>query len=290
MTSPGFLVVGTITKDITPDGHTLGGTATYSAQTATRLGLRSAIVASVADDMLDDPLLSNILFANVPSDVTTTFRNTYQSSERTQYINAIARPIEYGHVPAGWRTTPIVLLGPLAGDVTEDLVMRLRDRTEGEGTAQIIGASIQGWLRKWDKAGRVTQRHWEGSDILPYLDVAFLSEEDVGHPDLIDVWVDMVPILIVTMGRDGARLHYNGTWHYVPGYPIPEVDPTGAGDVFAAAFLIKYAETNEALSSTVFANCAASFVVEGEGLSSLPTKAQINARLTRLDDPVAQRP
>ena len=287
MTSLDFLVVGTVTKDLTPDGYTVGGTAKYAAQTATHLGLRSAIVASAADDVFDDPLLADIAFVNVPSDVTTTFRNVYHGSERTQYIDAVASSIEYRHVPEDWRTTPLVLLGPLVDDVSGDLVIRLRDQAQREGAAQLIGASIQGWLRQWDNTGRVTQRYWEGTDVLSHLDVAFISEEDVGHRDLIELWADMVPILVVTMGPDGARLHYDETWHHVPGYPVPEIDPTGAGDVFAAAFLVKYGETQDTLFSTRFANCAASFVVEGEGLSSLPTKARVEDRLGRLDNLVA---
>jgi sugar/nucleoside kinase (ribokinase family) len=58
-------------------------------------------------------------------------------------------------------------------------------------------------------------------------------------------------------------------------------DTTGAGDVFAAAFLSKYTESFDASEATDFANCVASFAVEGEGTNSIPTLEQIEKRLKR---------
>ncbi|MDO9065583.1 MAG: ribokinase, partial [Chloroflexota bacterium] len=48
-----FVVIGTLTKDLLPDGSfTLGGTVTYSAVTARNLELAAGIVTS-ADASLD---------------------------------------------------------------------------------------------------------------------------------------------------------------------------------------------------------------------------------------------
>jgi sugar/nucleoside kinase (ribokinase family) len=47
------------------------------------------------------------------------------------------------------------------------------------------------------------------------------------------------------------------------------VDATGAGDVFATAFLIKFAQTRDIAQAAGFAHCAASFVVEGVGIDNL---------------------
>lgn len=95
----------------------------------------------------------------------------------------------------------------------------------------------------------------------------FVSKEDVVDPDLIEKWARMVPTLVVTMGREGAKVHGEGTWHHIAAYPAQEIDPTGAGDVFAAAFLVEYGETGDVIASARFANCAASFVIEGQGTS-----------------------
>lgn len=281
MTSPDFLIVGTTTKDLTPDGPTLGGTATYVALTTARLGLNTAIVTSVEPDVLNDQLLAGIPCANVPSNVMTTFRNVYDGTDRTQYVEAVASSMNYDHIPEKWRTAPLVLLGPLVNDVNENLAERLRADTGHKKGSQLIGASIQGWLRQWDTTGLVSQRRWLGAKVLPHLDVAFVSKEDVVDTDLIEQWAGIVPMLVVTMGLEGARVHHKGTWHHVAGYPAQEIDPTGAGDVFAAAFLVGFGETGDVVASARFANCAASFVIEGPGTSTLPTRSQIVERMRR---------
>ena len=53
-------------------------------------------------------------------------------------------------------------------------------------------------------------------------------------------WVQRVPIAVVTAGRDGALLYVNGERYELRARPALEVDPTGAGDVFAATFLARY--------------------------------------------------
>jgi sugar/nucleoside kinase (ribokinase family) len=65
----------------------------------------------------------------------------------------------------------------------------------------------------------------------------------------------------------------------VPGLPRPEVDPTGAGDVFAAAFLVGYHERGDPQEAAVFACCAASCAVEGVGATSLGDRAEVERRI-----------
>ena len=76
--------------------------------------------------------------------------------------------------------------------------------------------------------------------------------------------------------------HGNGTRdgeERVPAYQANEVDPTGAGDVFATAFFVRLHETGDAVQAARFANAAASFVVEGPGVSCIPSRAQVEWRL-----------
>ncbi|MBI4199363.1 MAG: hypothetical protein HY535_02665 [Chloroflexi bacterium] len=56
----------------------------------------------------------------------------------------------------------------------------------------------------------------------------------------------------------------------------------GAGDVFAAAFLIAYAETREVRAAGRFAAVAASLSVEAPGVGGIPTCQRVEERLRRL--------
>jgi sugar/nucleoside kinase (ribokinase family) len=53
----------------------------------------------------------------------------------------------------------------------------------------------------------------------------------------------MVPNTVVTDGPNGAYVRFGGVEHHVPAFPCKPVDLTGAGDMFAGAFL--YGVTHE---------------------------------------------
>ena len=267
---PDFLVIGHVVRDRTSNGYRLGGVA-YCALTALRLGLTPAIVTSVAPDTDLGPIMRDIPVHIVPSSETTTFRNIYSKSGRRQVLEGVAGRITPSDIPEGWRRASLVLLSPLAGEVDYALATYFPGST--------VAVSMQGWLRSWDARGHVTPRHWDGREALPHVAAAVVSPEDVVAPHLIDTWAEMTPVLIVTLAREGARLHSNGCWHNVEPFPGKEVDLTGAGDVFAAAYLVRYGETFNPLESARFASCAAGLSIESKGLDGAPTREMVERRL-----------
>jgi sugar/nucleoside kinase (ribokinase family) len=107
-----------------------------------------------------------------------------------------------------------------------------------------------------------------------------LSEEDLGDDrEALANYIASVPVVVLTTGWRGATLYQGGQGSAIPPRPAREVDPTGAGDVFAAAFLIRWQETGDPLAAARFANVAASFSVEGPGLTAIPTRAQVETWL-----------
>ncbi len=46
-----------------------------------------------------------------------------------------------------------------------------------------------------------------------------------------------IPTPGMTLGRDGALVHWQGSFLYSPGFAVQTVDTTGAGDVFHGAFI-----------------------------------------------------
>lgn len=273
MTTPDFLVVGHITKDITPHGYTIGGTATYAAATASRLGAHVAIVTSVGPDIDLSPLPTGARVHALPSVVTTTFENIYTPNGRVQYIRAVAAPLDCAAVPAAWRDTPTVLLGPLAQEIAPAIV----DCFPGS----VLGSTPQGWMRAWDAEGRVSYTPWtSAARVLGRVNALILSEEDVQRDEqTIRALARQAAILVVTRGPRGADLFEGEVMTHFPAYVSREVDPTGAGDVFAAAFLLRLRETGQPHQAIPFAHAAASFSIEGPGIESVPTRAQVLRRM-----------
>ena len=281
-----FLTLGHITRDLRPDGSfTLGGTVTFAALTAYRLGLAVGIVTRASSNIIQDlpRTLSSIAISAYPSHETTTFINQYTQGFRTQYLRAKADSITVNDIPSTWRNTPIVLLSPLAQEISPDVVAAFSRRS-----GAIIAATPQGWLRRWDADGRVWPTPWQSAEqILPLLDVLILSHDDLlsfAHGNRQDAdailhdWSRRVPLLIATDGRHGATLFRQGTTQHFPAYKVQEVDPTGAGDVFAAAFLVSLYRHNDPEQAVDFANCVASFSIEREGIEGIPTLEMVQAR------------
>jgi sugar/nucleoside kinase (ribokinase family) len=270
---PQYLVVGHITIDLIPGGgYRLGGTATYAALAASKLGVRVGVLTSGGAEIMPEPV-DSVIVHRCPSATSTIFENIYTYHHRRQYVRGVASVLTPEDVPADWRLAPIVHLGPIAQEVSPALAEAF--------PGALVGVTPQGWLRRWDEQGLVSPIPWvDGERILGAADVVVLSLEDLGGDrSLLESYIDQARLLILTVGERGSIVHRDGTCERVPAYVVNEVDPTGAGDVFAAAFLIRYAETHDPIDAARFANSAASFVVEGPGSITIPTREQVEDRI-----------
>ncbi len=271
MEQPNFLVVGHVAKDLSPEGWQLGGTAAYSALTARNLGRRAAIVTSAGPDLALDRLLDGIELVCVPSPATTTFVNEYEAEGRRQYVQSVANRIGVDSVPSDWTGTPIVHLGPVAGEFDEEMIYLFPE--------SLLGLTPQGWLRQWDGHGRVFPRRWTGAQSsLRHVDALFVSGEDLlGEASALRRYLGLPRLAVVTEGALGATLHHQGRTSRFPAPETKALDTTGAGDVFAAAFMVRFEETQNPEEAMRFANVAASLSTRTAGITSVPHRAQIEA-------------
>ncbi len=212
---------------------------------------------------------------------TTRFEHRYENGARVSHVQGRARPLGVADVPSDWLDASLVLLAPVLDEVDPLLAAEFR------GGA--IGAAAQGWLRAVGRDGRVSSRAWESPRfLLERVQALFLSREDVrGQEAAVVDWLQHLPIGVLTADRDGALLYVNGERYEVRPRPATDVDATGAGDVFAATFLVEYQRTGDPWEAAVAAACAGSLAVEGEGWSTVPDRAALDAALAdyrRLDE------
>jgi 1D-myo-inositol 3-kinase len=232
-----FVAVGHVTNDRIDGKVVAGGSALYAGLTARALGAEAEIITSHAPDWVGS---TDLPMRVVPARRTTTFEHVYEGGRRRSWLRSVAAPLE------GIIEADIVFLCPVAGEVD----------AAGRG---LVGAGLQGWLRHIDPAGEVSTRPLEK---LPEADVYFASTHDISDPP-------DVPLFLWTDGARGVRVGIDGTFHVLPAAPAHEVDPTGAGDVFAAAFLVALYRTRDPLHAAKVAARAAAIAVEGVGTSAL---------------------
>jgi hypothetical protein len=283
MQAPDIVVVGHVTRDLTGAGWRLGGTGAYATLVAAGLGLRVGLVTRCEAGLDLGPLAAAVEVHRIADRETTTCENRDVDGRREQHVRAVAGAIGAEDVPEAWRPAPVVLLGPVIGEVERSILGRFPDA--------VIGACGQGWLRQVGTGGQVEARQWDPGALLPEAYALFVSDEDVpwvGSREQLAAWAPGWPLLACTHGRGGAEVLHSGRWAQVAAYPVREVDPTGAGDSFAAAFLIRWTETREAEAAARFAAATSSFVVSAEGSAGIPSRAQVEARL-RSDPGVLSR-
>lgn len=272
-----YLVIGHVTKDVAPEapgGFVYGGTVSFASLAARNLGRRAAVLTRAGAVPGLAAHLSGIVLRVLPAAETTTFENRYTPRGRVQYVRAAAPPIPPEAVPAAWRRVAVAHLGPVAQEVPAAVAEVFSPQT-------LVGATPQGWLRTWDHTGLVRPAPWrEVERALARIDVLVFSAEDVGGDlDLVRRYAEMAKLAVVTENRHGCTVWQCGRRQHFPAFEVDEVDPTGAGDVFATAFLLAYAQTRDVAAAARFANCAASFTVEGFGTAAIPTLERVEERL-----------
>ncbi len=272
-----YLVVGHIAADITPMGMLLGGTVSYSALTVRALGLRVGIVTSSGDNA---PLgaLEGIPMVNVPAEHSTTFENIKTENGRRQILHHQAAPILLDHIPQVWRSAPIIHLAPIAGELDSSLAEQL--------SGSLLGITPQGWMRAWDENGQVSPTAWDANasdQSLRHAGAVVLSVEDVNHDlELVEEMARNTRILCLTEGAAGSVLFWNGDRRRFRPPVMEEVDGTGAGDIFAAAFFVRLYHTRDPWEAARFATQLAARSVTRIGLNGIPTSQEIEECLTEV--------
>ena len=295
--APAYLALGHVSADLQTDGSaSLGGSVAYAARTARRLGWTAGIVtraeagsvpagaapSGAGRGILEGRGVLDGLACRIgASAVTTTFTNTYDAAgNRSQRLHHLAAPLTAEDVPTTWRRPRILHLAPIA----DELDATIADRFQ----AELIGMTPQGWLRRLVPGEPVTPGPWRvPAALLDRADAVVLSQEDIaGLPGGLETCIEQVVsrtcVLIVTCGSAGAIAFSarDGRLEQ-PAFAVPTVDPTGAGDVFAASFFVRLLETGELAVALRFAAAAAALSVGATGLQGVPDRPAVEALLQR---------
>ena len=259
-----FLIIGPITKDVNIyNGITesaVGGAVYYESFVFENLNVDHVILTTLNMEdwnLLNDfPNKDNVLA--VIKDETLIFENEYlNDSQRIQKSNF---------------ANDAILLNPL---VLTDLDMDLLRYLNESGLPVFL--SLQGLLREKSEGGRVRQvKPNVLEDILDYVDVLFLDvyEAQFLYPDLSagDAARELASLgpneVIITQNKEGSLIYRNDEdkLYDIDAYDVKEkISPTGAGDTYMAAYVIKHMENEDAAKCADFASKVAALKLETEG-------------------------
>ncbi len=288
------VVVGCASRDIArddPRGWRLGGGVTYGALTLARLGVPTRVLVGVDGLAADAEELGALREAGADVRIvrlprTPVFENVETPEGRLQTCLEPGDPLPVDALPSEWRSAGAWMLGPVA-DELPDAWASIPSPTA------LVAFGWQGILRHLPRGGRVRKRPPAPSTLLRRSNIVGVSRHDVdAATPLEQLWHLLAPdaTLLVTEGHlGGMEIRLSGgepaSRRRYPAVPaFAEVDPTGAGDVFLAAYLA--AQVHHPLagsgrhgSDLRLAAATASLNVEGPGLSGVPVLAAVTRRV-----------
>jgi len=274
---PDYVVIGHVCVDRMPHRDVLGGSVLYCALAAARFGARAAVLTRANVTGLSGELQEQL--ANVASEVefivqdspaTTTFTNTETAGRRRQTLHAWGEQIDLNGLPPHWRSAGVVHLAPVAQEIDPRQISRL--------ASPIVGCTPQGWMRRWDpeRFGAVQQIPLR----LPAETIARIDTLVVSSSEFVDARETVAEIgrrglAIVTRGAQGAHVLDRGREFEAQLYRVTQVDPTGAGDTFAAVLLAARSLGESTVASVRYASAAAALKVSSTGVLAVPRRDEI---------------
>ncbi len=304
-TAPDLVVVGAASRDQAADdprGWRLGGTATYAALTAARLGLRVGCVLGVDGPASGASELTTleeagVLLRRVELGKGPVFDNIEIDGHRRQRWTSASDEVPVAALPAEWRNARGWLMGPIAGEVGPDWAA-----APGRDARVCLG--WQGLLRRFAPDGWVERVEPARSVLLDRAGLVCASLDDVPSGSRLDDLRRFAPsaTVVLTAGargglvsealaadpgaageatdRPGIGASGRGLRRYLAIAATPR-DPTGAGDVFMATLMAAWLLTGDLATSRALrlAAAAGSCAVEAQGLAGVPTRQEVVARL-----------
>jgi hypothetical protein len=259
--------LGHVTRDLFGSEARLGGAAAFAARAAVLLGIDTALVTVAPPRAAElEPLrqLTGLQLAVAPSEHITTFGIEYRGGERKLSLLERTRSLTWQDIPPAWREPELLYVGPVAAECDEHLLAGFGATTYGIGC-------IQGWLRDPTPGGIVRPRQLAAARQPPKVlkAISFSASDHPRSTALAEELAARGITVAVTLGQKGVRVWWGQSQCWVPAAPAREVDPTGAGDVFALVFGWSLWSGLDPPEAARRGALAAARVVEGVGLGNL---------------------
>jgi len=268
-----YLALGNPTLDVQAGGsYVLGGSVVYSALQAARLGRSAQIVGRANPAQIGpywQPYAGEVAMHLEPAESTTIFRNVSAGDSREQWLEGWAGEIQdLCHLP----DSDILHIAPVSQEIT-------LEKLAGECRSRFVLLTPQGLVRRWDGIGARIELVPRGFRVAvsSVVDVVVVSETEAPYvSELLAAVPGHGGLAVVTRGRRGCEvLTREGSREYTAD-PVPAVvDPTGAGDCFAATLTTEVFRGRPVPEAVRLATAAASLCVSGRGATTIGGRQEI---------------
>ncbi len=265
------------TPQIQTSDRVLSGCSTNACLGLSKLGLATYLVGNVGDDyssaLKQDLTRRNIGFELYHSAQTGGFQLEYYDDQGNRNLSVLgeAGDIQFA-IPPFLKDADLVLFGPILGEVSAEFGRQLRQHTSAP-----FFLDPQGTLRKI-KDGKVTHEMTEDFKELTRMSRVVKANELETHTvtgldprsnprKAVEALHRFgAEISIVTLAEAGSVIFDGKSYYEIPPYITNAIDPTGAGDTYAAGFCYQYLQdATDLLAAGCFGSAVASVMVENSG-------------------------
>lgn len=281
------------TPSIVRHDRILSGCSTNACLASAYLGEHAKLIGSVGEDFrtrLEEDLTSRkVSYHLLPSKETGGFSLIYYDNHGNRHLTILGTADPIPASLDGVDDADIILIGPILGEVNAHLVELLHKKTQAP-----IVVDPQGLLRRTID-GKIIHHMDEGFvKIAAMATVVKANELETKVVTGIDPRNDPegsvralhkfgCQIAVTTIAEAGSIIYDGKRIYVIPPFTTNAIDPTGAGDTYAAGFMIKYLESPDDLYLVgCFASCVASVMVENSGPDFPLTRFEANRRLKYL--------
>lgn len=287
------IIIGHATMDtnVLPWGtveNVVGGAPTYAGAMLATLKKSVGVVSKVGADFDVSFYKRRGIDAKgirTEGERTTRFRNMYDvKGDRWQVCEHVAPRIIPEDIPRAYEDARSFYISPVINEVDVEVIKRVKRK------GNIVMLDPQGLFRKIGERGRVEVAPRGREDLaafLEHVDIVKVGKDEVlafgmGVRDILLFLARAgAEVAIVTLGGEGSMFLAGDRIEKVSSLNVDVKDPTGAGDIFGAAFLAKYLETLDTLTSVRFATVAAGLKIRFEGPTGFPSEEEILKELGR---------
>lgn len=237
---PSLAVVGNLSRDLVDGAAPQVGGAPFHAARALRVLGSPAVVAAKCAEADRSELLPPLIALGVPvlwrgGSSTASFSFRYEGDHRMMDVEALGDPWTPAEVReigrARWAHVGAVARSDFPAETLAELARDRRVSLDGQG------------LVRPERTGPLELDADYDPEVLRHVSVLKLAEEEarvlVGEPTEQALRSLGVPEVIVTLGSRGALVLAERRLEQVVAVPVAEeIDPTGAGDAFAVAYLV----------------------------------------------------
>ncbi len=264
------------TPQIVRPERILSGCSTNACLAVARLGEQATLVGTVGEDFRErlkaDLDERQVLYHLLPSQETGGFSLIYYDDHGNRHLSILGTADAIPNYVDGVEQADIVLIGPILGEIGAELVTEIKRRTQAP-----IVVDPQGLLRG-SKDGKIFHEMSSSFEkIAAMATVVKANELETKVVTGIEPREDPekavralhqfgCKIAITTLAEAGSIIYDGHKVYVIPPFTTNAIDPTGAGDTYAAGFMVKYLETPQDLSAVgCFGSAVSSVMVENSG-------------------------